>query len=179
MKKLFILLTLTLLVGCGKGEVTNENNRGSNFNSDSNSNQQEVEPNSNTSSLTYKYDKADVGKYPVTLYLFYNSTCPHCHDELEWLDTIETTYPFLKIEKYEAASNISLFELVNDKMDINSEYVPLTIIGNDYYIGYGDSDSDRFINLFEYYSTFDSCDVVNTIKVSGDVAACRAKNQKK
>ena len=178
MKKLLILLTLTLLVGCGK-DANNENNRDSNLNSETNSNEQMTEENSNKSSNTYEYAESDVGKNPVTLYLFYSATCSHCHEEIEWLDTLGTTYPYLKIEKYEASANITFYELVKNKMEIDSEFVPLTIIGNDYRIGYAAADSEELINLFEYYSTFDSCDVVNTVKISGDVSACRAKNQKK
>ena len=35
----------------------------------------------------------------VRLYLFHRDSCPHCQDEIEFLDTIKDEYPTLEIIK--------------------------------------------------------------------------------
>ena len=115
-------------------------------------------------------------KNKVTLYLFYSSTCPHCHAEIEWLDSIKDDYDYLEIVKYEANENTELYESVVEKMEINDYHVPLTIIGKDYEIGYSESKNDELINLIKSYSDKKHCDVVNAVKNDEDVKKCIDSN---
>lgn len=177
MKKItLIIISLFLLVGCEKNEDKNfdESNRVETSNvSNVTSN---IESNSNeTSNEKIDYDESKVGTNKVTLYLFYLSTCPHCHAEMEWLDTIKDKYSYLNIVKYEVTENETLYEKVIDKMNINDYHVPLTVIGNDYMIGYSESRNNKLINLIKKHSTYDSCDVVKTIENNEDIEKCMKK----
>ncbi len=178
MKKFyFIIITLLLLVGCNNKENTNSNST-SNENKRSNVSNitSNIDSNNNSDSNdNVSYDESKVGKNNVTLYLFYLSTCPHCHAEIEWLNTIENKYSYLKIVKYEVSTDNTLYEKVVEKMNINDYHVPLTIIGNDYLIGYSESKNDTIINLIKKHSTSEECDVVKNIEDGKDIEKCMKK----
>ena len=173
MKKWILLfLCIILVVGCGEKENRNSNNSSSNVentnsNSSTNSNSNEVEP-------TYENE----GKYTVQLYLFYLSTCDHCHAEREWLSTIEKDYPYLKIHQYEIKTDSAIYNKVVDALDIDSEYVPLTFIGDDYFTGFSTVTERKFIRTIKEMSTLDLCDMVGTAINDGDVKACVEQNKK-
>ena len=166
MKKyfLFLLISLLLLTGCSSK---------SNKESNSNLNKDDSNVISNSS-----FDKSKVGSNKVNLYLFYSSTCPHCHSEIEWLDSIKEKYSYLNIVKLEATENFEFYEKVIEQLKINDYHVPLTIIGSEYIIGYSEDLSKSIINLAEKYSTFKSCDAVDTIKNSGKLDECLSINKK-
>ena len=42
----------------------------------------------------------------IDIHLFYSITCPHCKEEIAWLDTIKDDYPNLDIVMYEINSNV-------------------------------------------------------------------------
>lgn len=112
----------------------------------------------------------------VNLYLFYLSTCPHCHAEMEWLDSIKEQYDYLNIIKFEAHDNMNLYKKVLEKMNISNYNVPLTIIGNDYIIGFEEYKKDDIEKLIEKYSKFENCDLVDTIKNDDDINKCMTIN---
>lgn len=170
MKKLTVLIIcLLVLVGCNDKKKENQN---TDLNTNSNSNL-----NSNTSSNTDDYNN-DIGKYTVHLYLFHSKTCEHCQEEIAWLKSIENDYPYLKIHYYEASENQKLYENVKSKMNIDSTYVPLTIIGNDWFIGFASSKERKFIRTINDYSKQEFCDVVGTIIDGGNVNSCMEKNKR-
>lgn len=115
----------------------------------------------------------------VNLYLFYSSTCPHCHKEIEWLDTINNNYKNLNIVKYEASENMDFYEQVIDKMNINDYHVPLTIIGSDCTIGFSDDIKEEIEGYIKEYSSKSACDVVDSIKNNKNIESCINKNNKK
>lgn len=119
-----------------------------------------------------------IGKNEVTLYLFYLSTCPHCHAEIEWLDEIKDKYKYLKIVKYEANEHNSEYYKVLTEMGITEYSVPLTIIGSYHHIGINLSAKEEIISTIEDYSKVEHCDMVNTILSNGDVTSCNNKNEK-
>lgn len=119
-----------------------------------------------------------IGTNKVNLYLFYSSTCPHCHAEIEWLNTIKSDYSYLNIVEYEASDNFAFYESVVEQMQINDYHVPLTIIGSDHYVGFSESRKDNIINLIEQYSKIEHCDMVDTIKKAGDITKCNDTNKK-
>ena len=156
MKKIFIvIIAILLLTGC--------NNSKNDTDSSTNSNSDEI------------VDK-EVGTHQVTLYLFYSSTCPHCHAEIEWLETIKDKYLYLTIVKYEASKNFDLYEKVVNGMNIDDYHVPLTIIGTDYYIGYNEYKNDDFIKLIKDYSKIEHCDMVSNIINNEKSDICNKKN---
>lgn len=178
-KNIYLIITILCLICCG---CDKEKSRNESLNSNVSSNEiSNSSSNSNTNSNLSEnkdYDENKVGNNEVTLYLFYSSTCPHCHAEIEWLDSIKDKYKYLKIVKYEASENSKLYESVVEKMKVNSYGVPLTVIGSDFSVGYNDSRSTQLIDLINKYSTFKHCDAVDTIKSNGDLEKCINSNKK-
>lgn len=184
----FILIVLCLICcSCNKSKNNNDNeinrnnstvNKISNSNSNTNTNSLNKDSNNSSSKEKKDYDESKVGNNEVTLYLFYSSTCPHCHSEIEWLDSIKDKYKYLKIVKLEASKNTELYESVVEKMKVNSYGVPLNVIGSEFNVGYSESKSNELINLIEKYSTYKHCDAVDTIKNNGDLEKCINSNKK-
>lgn len=84
--------------------------------------------------------------YEPVLYVFYSPTCPHCHKEQKFLDTLEKKYPELEVRRY----NVDDRENVSLMMEVAAGYegatralgnVPLTFIGPEYFVGYGSDDT--------------------------------------
>lgn len=174
MKKTIILvLCLLVLVGCNEKKREEDSNQNSaSLESNSNSN---IQSNSNYSSNT---EDENIGKYPVHLYLFHSKTCEHCQEEIAWLNSIEKEYSYLKIHYYEASENQEYYQKVKTAMNIDSDYVPLTIIGEDWFIGFASSKERKFIRTINEYSKKDTCDIVGTIISGGDVNSCKEKNKR-
>lgn len=171
MKKKIILLILCLLVvGCNDKKREEKSNR--------NSASLETNSNSNYSNSNSNVEDENIGKYTVHLYLFHSKTCEHCKEEIAWLNSIEKDYSYLKIHYYEASENHELYEKVKETMKIDSEYVPLTIIGEEWFIGFASSKERKFIRTINEYSKKDTCDVVGTIINGGDVNSCIEKNKR-
>ncbi len=95
-----------------------------------------VKAESSLDKLLPKSDKLDI-------YLFYGKTCPHCHDELKFLDQINDKYKDkLSIHKYEVwndVNNEALYARVRDYFKVSGKGVPFTVIGDDYFYGYSES----------------------------------------
>lgn len=69
-----------------------------------------------------------------TLELFYGAECPHCHEEMEWLEVVREGYPDLVVEKYEVwhdATNRKLWQSRMAELDEKAQGVPTNIIGGD------------------------------------------------
>lgn len=140
-------------------------------------NEEENNPKTSNSNVSVSKNKdKSIGTHNVTLYLFYSTTCPHCHAELEWLETIKKDYPYLNIVTYVASDNMDLYEKVVTEMNIDDYHVPLTIIGTDYYIGYSEYKNDDFIKLIEDYSKKEHCDMVSNIIENKNLDICNKKN---
>ncbi len=170
MKKILILLISFLLVGCSLNKQEHEDYK------EINNINETLEASKDMQNSIDQLSQTGDSKQ-LTLYLFYSSSCMHCHNEIEWLDSIKDKYKNLTIIKYEASENFAFYEEVVEKMKINDYHVPLTIVGNDYLIGYADSKSDDILSLIDRYSKFESCDVVKTIQNHGDLAKCQEKNK--
>jgi thiol-disulfide isomerase/thioredoxin len=80
----------------------------------------------------------------VNLYLFYRYDCPHCEALQEALKDIVKEYPELKVYKYETAKsskNRELMVTAEKALNMTTPYVPFTIIGDKYFIGYSETPS--------------------------------------
>ncbi|MGN1311548.1 MAG: hypothetical protein ACI4U4_00870 [Bacilli bacterium] len=92
----------------------------------------------------------------VNIYLFYSSTCPHCHKELKYFDILENS-------KYKDNINIYTYEVTGN--DVNNDYmisakklfdlsgpsVPFTIIGDKYLLGYGEGTDKKIEDILDFY----------------------------
>ncbi len=76
----------------------------------------------------------------INLYLFHGQECPHCEEEREWLDTIKDKYKdslnIYYFEVWHNDENAKLVKKVQEEFGITKNGVPLTVIGDKYYLGY-------------------------------------------
>lgn len=103
----------------------------------------------------------------VTLYLFHGDGCPHCADEIKYLDSIYNDYEELKIVKYEVwynEQNADLLSKVEEAFEIKRSGVPTTVIGDTVIKGYGTGTNLRIKDAIEYYIEHDYIDQVERIK---------------
>lgn len=76
----------------------------------------------------------------VNAYLFYSNTCPHCHEEQKFLNTIKNKYKNLVIHELEISENrenLQAFVDVGNELGIRTGAVPFFIIGKENIVGYG------------------------------------------
>ena len=109
---------------------------------------------------------AEESKNNVYIYLFHSNTCPHCKEEITYLDKLEKQYDNIIIYKYEISSeeNIKLYQKVAKLYGTEASGVPFTVIGDKYFKGFSyEAHYDRFIAAIDYYSQYS---YVNRIKES-------------
>ncbi len=89
----------------------------------------------------------------IHFYLFYSKTCPHCHSERNFIknELKELYKDTVVFYEYEISQNANLFDSVSDYYGYNGESIPLTIIGDKYYVGFGDSFKSILINKLDSY----------------------------
>lgn len=110
-------------------------------------------------------------KEEVNVYLFHSETCMHCQAEIKFLDSIKEEYN-LNLHYYETyfnADNKELMNKVKDKMNIKSQYVPFTIIGNVYYIGFSDTIETAILESIKNYNNKDVVDKIINNKDISDI----------
>ncbi len=76
---------------------------------------------------------------PVRLYLFWGKGCPHCSEEMEFLNKLKQKYPMLEIKDYEVwhdKQNAMLFDRIIKAAGGNSAGVPGTVVGSRIFIGF-------------------------------------------
>lgn len=104
-------------------------------------------------------------KNDITLYLFHGDGCPHCAEEEEFLEKYEDS---LNIEMYEVwydDENQAFMDKVRNIYGIDRNGVPLTIIGDTYFIGYTDAIGKKIDRAIDYYRESDDyVDEISLIK---------------
>ena len=81
---------------------------------------------------------------PIKIYLFMGDGCPHCKEFLEYaandlMDKYGDKILFGIYEVWNNSNNEELYNRVKTYFKLNSNGVPLIVIGNDYYMGYTSS----------------------------------------
>lgn len=112
----------------------------------------------------------------LTIYLFYSKTCSHCKKEMEWLDKYKNEKSGIKLEYYEISDNDKLLTSVRKSLNIKNSYVPLTVIGSDYFIGYNDDIKKQMEEAVDAYLKNEYCDIVDLVKKDKDTTGCRSEN---
>lgn len=91
----------------------------------------------------------------INLYLFHGQDCPHCAEEKVWLEEIKDKYKKeLNVYYYEVwynAENATLMDQVISELDIKKNAVPLTVIGEKYYVGFSKSTASSIENVIISY----------------------------
>jgi len=80
----------------------------------------------------------------ITVYFFYSTTCPHCHDESLFLSRLQSQYMSLEVKSFAvdiSEENWQLMERFMKAYSVASSGVPQTYIGNKVVIGYGTYDT--------------------------------------
>ena len=93
----------------------------------------------------------------VNLYFFHSDTCSHCIEEEKILQKLENNYSNLKIYRYEIheEGTQEILKTATDIYEVKSYGTPLTIIGEEVYLGYMKEKSDlQFVQTIEYYSRY-------------------------
>ena len=91
----------------------------------------------------------------VTLHLFYGETCPHCHEELLFLDEYLKDNDDVTLEKYEVWNNNENQELlikVQKALDNHDSGVPYLVIGDRVILGYMEGITD--VSIKQYVKDF-------------------------
>ena len=176
MKKKFLIVLLTavlLVTGCNNKVEDEKNNKVEEQQNKVDEENNDVVENENNVEIE---KNPDAGKYNVDFYLFYSESCGHCHNEREWIESVKNDYPYVEFHLYEVSQETELFRKVMTEFGVEDEYVPLTIIGNDYFVGYSESRNRKFIRYIEELSMKENCGVVDVIIKDGDVEACMNVN---
>lgn len=111
----------------------------------------------------------------ITLYLFYGDGCPHCAKEKEWLETIKEKYEkFLNIEMFEVWSNTTNADYMDKTKKELKEYqnsVPLTVIGEDTYVGFSVTTQEKIEKSIKKYIGEDIEENTYKIPILGNINA--------
>jgi cytochrome c biogenesis protein CcdA len=75
--------------------------------------------------------------YPVNLYEFYRTDCPHCMALMPTIDALASQYPTLHVYKYEIQNdaNYSLFQTFLSAYGLKFDTVPTVLIGKEHFQG--------------------------------------------
>jgi len=81
------------------------------------------------------------------LTVYYSPTCPHCHHARDFIkDTLAPEYPDMVVTEINASdpSNTPVFREVVKKCELKSGGVPIVVIGDKCFQGYGQATGDRY-----------------------------------
>ena len=96
----------------------------------------------------------EVEKNKINLYIFRGEGCPHCKAEMQWLESIKDQYKELNIYDFEVwynEENIDKYIKVAEKLKVNTNSIPFTIIGEKTFIGYSDTIKDNIEKAIKHY----------------------------
>ncbi len=103
----------------------------------------------------------------IDIHLFYSSTCPHCKAEKQYLNELSQERDDIKVHLYEvdtSSTDSDLLDLVQKLIKGESNYVPYTIIGSEYRVGFNNSTKLEIENIIKSYEKHDYVDIVSGIK---------------
>lgn len=109
----------------------------------------------------------------LKFYLFYQESCPHCHDEMEFINSIKDEYPTVDFVFYEISlneMNYNFYNKVLNKTKINANGVPFTIIGTDYYVGFNEEISKNIVESLNKFLEIGTVDIISMVKNDEDLS---------
>lgn len=92
-----------------------------------------------TGFLIFSFFPAVARAETPALTFFYGKECPHCEDEIKFLDNLKKEVPDLEIKMFEVwhdEENQKIFLETADRLGIKELAVPLTIVGDKYLVGF-------------------------------------------
>jgi len=112
----------------------------------------------------------------INLYLFYSLTCPHCHEEMDYIEN-ELLLEYgdkLNVYKYEVTrnkDNNKLLNIVKSYFRETKSGVPFTVIGEKYILGFGDTVKNEIEYIIDDYLVEEEVEKIFNIPLLGDVSA--------
>ena len=103
----------------------------------------------------------------IDIHLFYSKTCAHCKAEKEYLSELQKEKSNIKVHLYEVTSdkdNSDLLDKVQELIKGESPYVPYTVIGNKYEVGFANHTKAKIESIISSYEGNDYIDIVSGIK---------------
>jgi thiol-disulfide isomerase/thioredoxin len=94
-----------------------------------------------TAALTFPRTVNAQSDNKVVISLFWGNGCPHCKAERPVLKSLEEKYPNLEVRTFEVwyvDSNVALMQKVAKAGGFEASGVPITLIGDKYWVGYSD-----------------------------------------
>ena len=109
--------------------------------------------------LEYKDVVAPLAKIeerePITIYLFHGDGCPHCAQEIKFLNELKAEYKDkINIVKYEVfynSKNQSLHNEVKKYLKSSATGVPFTVVGEKYFSGYSETIGENIKDTIDDY----------------------------
>lgn len=119
-------------------------------------------------------EKLDKDK--INLYLFYSEVCPHCHEEMKYIETkLKKEYKNeINVYTYEVTKNENNSKMMNaakSALGVNEPYVPFTVIGEEYIIGFSDATKTSIEIIIDNYLSDDEIEKEFKIPLLGEIRA--------
>jgi len=111
---------------------------------------------------------------PVTITLIWGNGCPHCAAERPFLANLQKAYPNLSIRTYEVwyvESNIPIMEKLTKAAGFEASGVPITFLGDKYWVGYSDSVGKEIEDTVIYCSANRCKDLAKDTLTEAELAA--------
>lgn len=117
-----------------------------------------------------------IEKDKINVYLFHSESCPHCKEEIKYLDKISNGKykDKINIYKYEVSknkNNSKILDSVKILFDDNTPYVPFTVIGEEYIVGFSEVTESQIENIIDNYLSEEKTEKSFTIPLLGKVNA--------
>ena len=120
-----------------------------------------------------KYTDTKIESNKINLYLFHGAECPHCEEERNWLKKIEEEYKdkvnIYYFEVWHNDDNKKIMKKIQEEFNITRDAVPLTIIGDKYYLGFSSAISSSIENTIKEYSEIESDSNIIKLPIMGEV----------
>lgn len=107
----------------------------------------------------------------VVIVLFWSQSCSHCAQEKPFLEELAQQYPQVRLEFYEVSQNsenLGYMYDMGEAMDFEVSGVPVTIIGEQVWVGYSESVSEEIEDAVISCLTFGCSDPMVKIGVNND-----------
>lgn len=102
----------------------------------------------------------------IDMYLFHSESCPHCREEIEYLEEYIKTNQDIKLNLYEITKNEDNYNLLRNVQEVMNNYsnsIPFLIIGNQDLVGFSDWTKLRIENIVNNYRLGEYKDFVKAI----------------
>lgn len=97
----------------------------------------------------------------VNVYFFWGNGCPHCANEKPFLEKLEKENDYIRINRYEvweSKENLDLLIKIGKELGISVSGVPLTLVGDESFVGYSEGYTSKQIADRISYCSINKCD---------------------